>query len=63
MLNLGMICILFSGLLLLLGIGGLMISDLHLEFAVKTKFRFRAYCFALIFSSIVIAAVGEFILF
>ena len=62
MFNLGMICIVLSGPLYLLGIAGLMTSDLHLEYGVKTKSRLKAYCFALIFLAIATATVGEVIL-
>lgn len=62
MFYIGMICILLSGPLFLLGIGGLMSSDLHLEYGVKTKPLFKIYCFAFIFLALVLAITGEFIL-
>jgi len=60
---LGMTCILFSGLLLLLGIGGLMTSDSHLDYGVKTKLRFKTYCFTLIVLALVIVIASDFIFY
>lgn len=59
MFDIGMICILISGPLFRLGPGGLMSADLHLEYGVKTKSRFKGYCFALVFLATAITTVGE----
>ena len=63
MFTLGILCILNSGLLFLLGISGLMISDSHTNYGVKTKSRFKSYCLALIILSLAGATLGQILLY
>jgi len=58
MYTLGILCMLNSGFLLLLGIGGLMMNDSHISYGVKTSSRYKAYCWAIIILSITGAAFG-----
>jgi len=54
--SIGIICVLFAGLLSFTGLSGLAISHLHLEYGFKSRRLFRAFSSASLLLSIALAS-------